>query len=117
MKDTGQRVSVVRRKLRVNRIAGGKHLPGSREIGHIAVFLASEHRETGKSLFLCMLDLRIPVGAFHEAHGYAMAGFPGYGHKVRENLRCPALIGLYGDPEAVVTAQRTVAKDGIEYLQ
>ena len=66
--DRRDRVRVVGRELREERIRRGEHRARAREVRHVGVRLAREHRIVGEAVDLRALDLRVPVGALDQPH-------------------------------------------------
>ena len=66
--DRGDRVRVVGRELRVERVPRLQHRLRAREVGDVRVHLAREHGVVGHAVHLRALDLGVPVRALDEPH-------------------------------------------------
>ncbi len=69
----GDAVGIVGRELRINHIRMAEQAAGAGQVGHIRGDFARVHRIALETPFLRALDFRIPVRAFHQAHGHAPA--------------------------------------------
>ena len=66
-------VGIVRGKLHVKSVAVGQQDPHGRQIGDIGMQLASEYGIIGKALLLRKFDFAVPIGAFDQPYGNALA--------------------------------------------
>ena len=72
----GERVRVVGRELRIDRIGCPQQLAGTGEVRHVGIGLARIHRVALEAIDLRSLDFAVPVGALHQANHQAMAAAP-----------------------------------------
>ena len=73
LKNSGNRMGVVRRKLRVNPICVAKQFLRTAQIRHIRGALFGEDRIVVQPFDLCALNLGVPIGPFHQAdHDFAV---------------------------------------------
>jgi hypothetical protein len=89
-RDGGQRVRVVGRELRVDRIRRGEQLAGAGEIRDVGVALAREDRVVVEAVDLRALDLAVPVRAFDEPDHQPMPAAARELDQVRRAPRCSA---------------------------
>ncbi len=66
--DCGNRVRVVGRELRIDRILRRQHRPRASDVRCVGRSLACEHRIVDEPLLLPALDLGVPVGSLHQTH-------------------------------------------------
>ena len=92
--DRRERVRVVGRKLRIDRIRDCKQLPCARNVGRIGIGLAGVHRIPMLPIDLGALDFCIPIGAFYQAdHQPPIAAACKIDHVV-DHKRATLLVGL-----------------------
>jgi hypothetical protein len=72
--DRRDRVRVVRGEHRIDRIRRVEHAARVREVAHVGVGLAREHRIARLAVHLRALHFAVPVRALDQAHGNAAAG-------------------------------------------
>ena len=117
MQDAGQRVGIVRRKLRIQSIARRERQSCTGQIRHIGMFLARKHRIACKTLLLRNFNLGIPVRSLHESYGNAASAIHGQTGDEPQHLSGSPRIGLHGQTESLVTGQTTVPVYLLEDLQ
>ena len=87
-------------ELRKDRVGCVQHCPGTGQIRHVGVVLVRENRVVRHAQFLGALDFSVPVRAFdqsaHQAHLVLACQFGDVGNQ----LQCPALVSLQGQPQA-----------------
>ena len=99
--DAAERLGVVGRELRIERLAAGEQAPRAGEIGHVGRELAREHRVVVQALLLGALDLGVPVRALDQAHRDAAPRARGQRLEPGDDVDRPLLIGLDGEADAV----------------
>ena len=104
--DGGKRVGVVGSKLRHDRFGLCKQSPRAGEIRRVGPGLARKDGIIGEPLFLRPLDLGVPIGPLHQAHGNAPVLAGGKITEPRDHGQRPFLIGLDRQPKAVPAPQR-----------
>ena len=60
-------------ELGVKSLPVGEHLPGAGDKGNIGIRLARENRVALETLYLRMLDFRVPIRTLHQAEGDSLA--------------------------------------------
>jgi len=110
-------MGVVGRELGVEQVPPLQQAPRASEIRHIGRAFAGEDGVAVEPGFLCALDLAVPVGALHEAHGHApSARLRGLREPVDHGG--PALaIGLHCKAEPVPAAERRLLHQRAEQLE
>ena len=108
MVDRRDRMRVVRREHRIDRIRRRQHLPRAGQVAHVGVHLAGEHREARVTVGLGLLDLAVPVRALHQAHRDAPAAAAGQVDDVVNDVGRALLVGLHGQAVAFPAFQRSI---------
>ena len=113
----GQRVRVVGGELRVQVRTVEQQAAGAGQVAHVRRRLAREHGIACESAFLGALDLRVPVGALHQAHGNHPPLRAGQLLQPAGGGVGALLIGLQSQAESVPAVQRRFAEHALEHLQ
>ena len=117
IEDSSNRMRVMRRELRKERIARRPDALGASEIGHIGRELAGVDREFVEAALLRALDLAVPIGAFDETQHQAAMMSTGQRGEPIDQRQGAFLIGLQRETEPVPTGElrrRRQALDEIE---
>ncbi len=97
-------------ELRVELVPEAEHARGARQVGHIGIRLAREHRIVFVTLELGQLDLGIPVSALDQPYRDPVAGVAGqFGQPVDRRPAAPE-IDLQRQAEAVPAFELLVAQ-------
>ena len=65
MIDGGQRLRIMRCKLRENSICRRKELACACNVGNVGMYLAGINREVFQTVNLCALDFGVPISTLH----------------------------------------------------
>ncbi len=115
--NSGQRMGVVRRELRIDRLTRVKHRARASDVRYVRRLLAREHGIIDKPRFLPALDLGIPIRAFHEPNGNTPVlpsrklGDP------RDHRQRALLIGLHGKPQTIPGLQFARGTQRLEHVE
>ncbi len=115
--DRGNRVRIVRGKLRVDGILGFQHLARAGQIVEVGPGLCGEDREVRIALDVGMLDFAVPVCALHEPHHETMACLLGEVFQPVDHITCALLVSLNSQPQPVPVPQRRFPREPIKNLQ
>ncbi len=110
-------VCVVRRELRIYHIGVAEQLPHARQIGHIRGDLARVHRIAVETALLRALDFRVPISAFHQAHGHAPAIVAGGRRHPVDDVQGTLAVGLHRQPQARPMACRGILGQRLDHVQ
>ncbi len=113
----GDGVRVVRGEHRVERIGMGEQPMGARQVGHVGVLLAGEHRVGGQAIDLRALDFRVPVRALDQADLQAATDAAGQVGQVIDRVRGALLVRLHDHAEAFPAHQRSVGDHRFDDVQ
>ena len=116
-RDGGQRVRVVGRELRVDRIRRGEQLAGAGEIRDVGVALAREDRVVVEAVDLRALDLAVPVRAFDEPDHQTMPAAAREVDQVRKDCRAALLVGLHDETDAMPAVERGLHAEALEQVE
>ena len=105
----GERVVAGKRRVDVLR---GKHVARAGEVGDVGCGLAREQRIVGKPGLLRALDLAVPVGALHEAHGDPAVGLCADRVRPCDDRAAAFRVSLYRHAELVPAGKRRRAGGG-----
>ena len=115
--DGGERLGVVGGELRKDRVRGGKQLARAGEIADVGVDLAGEDGEAFQPVDLGALDLRIPVGAFDEAHHQPAARAPREVDEKIDDEGAALAVGLDDEAEAVPAGEIGVEAERFQKVE
>ena len=115
--DSGQRVRVVGRELRIDLGRRGEQLSGAADIGDVGVGLARVDRVAGLAIDLRPLDLAVPVGAFHESHHEPPVAAPRQVDEPVDHGRAALLVRLDHEADAVPAAERRLEAELLEQVE
>jgi hypothetical protein len=116
-RDPCDRVRVVRRVHRIDRVAGIQERCGAREVRDVGVDLAREHRIVGEAEHLRALDLGVPVRALDQPHRDARARLAGQRDDPVDRRPRALLVRLDGEAESVPGGKRGIATQPREDLE
>ncbi len=108
------RMSVVRRELRIERLRVEQQQTHAGEIGDVSMQLASEDGIVGPATFLRPLDLAVPISALDEPDRDALALALGQPAQPAQHGDRPLAISLHREPEAVPASEPRVGERGCE---
>ncbi len=113
----GQRLRVVRGKLRIDHARRAQQLLRADEVGHIGVDLARVDRIAAHAVHLGALDFRVPIGAFHQPHHELAATASRQVDQIIDHERAALLIRLHHKTDAVKTGQLGIEGHGFHQVE
>ncbi len=113
--DGGERLRIVGRELREDRVRRRQQLPRAGEIGDVGVDLACEDGEILQPRLLGALDLTVPIGALDEPHHQPTTAAPGKIDEIVDDERAALAIGLDDEADAVPAGK--VAVEGERFQE
>ncbi len=115
--DRGQRLGVMGRELREDRVRRGEELPRAGEIRDVRVDLAGIDGEIGQPVGLGALDLAVPIGALHEPHHDAALRAAGEVDEPVDDEGAAPAIGLDDEADAVPGREIGIEAEGFQEVE
>ncbi len=115
--DGGERVRVVGRELREDRVRRGEQPSRAGEVGDVGVHLARVDREVLEPVDLGALDLAVPVGALDEADHESVLRAPRQVDDPVDHVGAALLVGLHHEADAVPALELRVEAQCLEQVE